>query len=198
MGKSLFSCQSSCFKAMDLKLLGDRRGFSVIKEDCKLQSFVNISKVCYRFGICCLFFWFCLVVFWLVLVGFFWGFFCWLVVFLLVLSSVVGLNTVFLPGLYLCCQWNCSVRRWTWIHRLWVLSPFKILGRFRKPKNAELHIFYLILFGKARSGMASALLCFFWSMYLFWLSKAWIAVAKILHFLAKVQWQMASFTRCNI
>lgn len=104
----------------------------------------------------------------------------------------------FSSGPYLCCQWRCSIRRWTWIHRLWVLSPFKILGRFRKSKNAELHICYLILFGKAWSGMASALLCFFWSMYLFWLSKAWIAFAKILHFLAKVQWQMASFTRCNI
>lgn len=205
--KSLFSCQSSCFKVMDLKLLGDKEDFQWSRKTVKLQSFVNIFKVYYRFGICCLVFWFCLIcfagllgwgVFLVCVFGFFfplvgWGFFYWRCC-----PMLLDKNTVFFSGPYLCSQWNCSVRRWTWIHRLWVLSPFKILGRFRKPKNAELRIFYLILFGKARSGMASALLCFFWSMYLFWLSKAWIAVAKILHFLAKVQWQMASFTRCNI
>lgn len=37
--KSLFNCQSSCFKAMNLKLLRDRRGFSVVKEDSESAEF---------------------------------------------------------------------------------------------------------------------------------------------------------------
>lgn len=37
--KSLFSCQSSCFKAMGLKLLGDGRGFSVIKDNSETAEF---------------------------------------------------------------------------------------------------------------------------------------------------------------
>lgn len=42
--KSLFSCQSSCFKAMDLKLLGDRRGFSVIKENSETAEFCQYFR----------------------------------------------------------------------------------------------------------------------------------------------------------
>lgn len=46
LGYSLFSCQSSCFKAMDLAIKKQKR---ILGDQVKLQSFINISRLHYRF-----------------------------------------------------------------------------------------------------------------------------------------------------